>query len=124
MYTVLLVVHVLVALGLVGLVLLQHGKGADAGAAFGSGSSSTVFGARGSASFLTRITAVLATAFFITSLSLAYLTTRGSEVGGKADIPVPVQKVRKPEAGEKTAEPPAPPVEPPVVDPDVNKIPE
>ena len=71
------VVHVLICVGLVGLVLIQHGKGADAGAAFGSGSSSTVFGSEGSGSFLTRVTAILATCFFITSLLLAYFFNSG-----------------------------------------------
>jgi preprotein translocase subunit SecG len=74
LHTILLIIHVFVSVGLVGLVLLQHGKGADAGAAFGSGASQTVFGARGSSSFLTRTTAALATIFFTTSLSLAYLS--------------------------------------------------
>jgi preprotein translocase subunit SecG len=73
MYTILVVVQVVVALGLVGLILLQHGKGADAGAAFGSGASGTVFGSRGSANFMSRATAWLATIFFIVSLALAYL---------------------------------------------------
>lgn len=73
MHTVLVVVQVLVAVALIGLVLIQHGKGADAGAAFGSGASGTVFGARGSANFLTRATAWLAAAFFASSLGLAYL---------------------------------------------------
>lgn len=73
MHTVLVVVQVLVAVALIGLVLIQHGKGADAGAAFGSGASGTVFGARGAANFLTRTTAWLAAAFFATSLGLAYL---------------------------------------------------
>ena len=73
MHTVLVVVQVLVAVGLIGLVLIQHGKGADAGAAFGSGASGTVFGARGAANFLTRTTAWLAAAFFASSLGLAYL---------------------------------------------------
>ena len=68
-----LVVHVILAIGVIGLVLIQHGKGADAGAAFGSGASATVFGARGSASFLTRATTVLAGLFFLTSVSLFYL---------------------------------------------------
>ena len=71
--TLIVIIHVFVSVALVTLVLLQHGKGADAGAAFGSGASQTVFGARGSASFLTRATAALATVFFLTSLSLAYL---------------------------------------------------
>lgn len=73
MYTILVVLHVLVSIALIGLVLIQHGKGADAGAAFGSGASGTVFGARGSANFLTRVTAWLAAAFFVLSLALAYI---------------------------------------------------
>jgi len=73
MHTILVVVQVLAAIALIGLVLLQHGKGADAGAAFGSGASGTVFGARGSANFLSRATAVCATLFFLASLSLAYV---------------------------------------------------
>ena len=72
MYQVLMVVHVVIALAIVGLVMLQQGRGADAGAGFG-GASSSVFGARGAASFLSRSTAIMATLFFITSLSLAYL---------------------------------------------------
>jgi len=72
-YTILVVVQVLVALTLVGLILVQHGKGADAGAAFGSGASGTVFGAQGSANFMSRATAALATVFFVVSLTLAYL---------------------------------------------------
>lgn len=73
MYTFLVIVQVLVAVALVALVLLQQGKGADAGAAFGSGASGTVFGSRGSANFLSRTTAWLAAAFFGTSLALAYV---------------------------------------------------
>ena len=76
--TVVLLVHVLLAFVLIGLILLQHGKGADAGAAFGSGASSTVFGAQGSASFLSRATKWLAILFFITSGTLAYLS-RGEQ---------------------------------------------
>ncbi|MGA7801536.1 MAG: preprotein translocase subunit SecG [Gammaproteobacteria bacterium] len=71
MYIALVILQVLVSMALVTLVLLQHGKGADAGAAFGSGASATVFGARGSASFLTRATGVLATVFFLNSLALS-----------------------------------------------------
>ena len=84
MQTILLLVHVLIAIALVGLVLLQHGKGADAGAAFGSGASQTVFGSQGSGSFLTRITAILATVFFVTSLMLAYLSTE--QVSGSGSV--------------------------------------
>lgn len=82
LYTILVVIQVLVAVSLIGLILVQHGKGADAGAAFGSGASGTVFGARGSANFLSRATAALATVFFAVSLSLAYLV---SGVGGGED---------------------------------------
>lgn len=76
LHTLAIVFHVLIAVGIVGLVLLQRGKGADAGAGFGSGASGTVFGARGSASFLSRATATLAALFFVTSLTLAYLGNR------------------------------------------------
>ncbi len=77
METVILIVHILAAVGLVSLILLQQGKGADMGAAFGSGASSTVFGSQGSASFLTRSTAILAAVFFTTSLFLAYFSGQG-----------------------------------------------
>ncbi len=76
LHTLVLVVHVLIGVMIVALVLLQRGKGADAGAAFGAGASGTVFGARGSANFLSRSTAVLALLFFGTSLGLAYLGTQ------------------------------------------------
>jgi preprotein translocase subunit SecG len=81
--TVLVAVHVLVAAALVGLVLLQHGKGADMGAAFGSGSSGSLFGAAGSANFLSRTTAILATVFFLSSLGLTYF---GATRTGPTDI--------------------------------------
>ena len=71
-----LIIHTLIALGIIALVLLQRGKGADAGAAFGAGASGTVFGARGSGSFFSRMTAILATAFFASSLTLAYLSSQ------------------------------------------------
>lgn len=77
-HTLILVAHVVVAVALIALVLLQQGKGADAGAAFGSGASATMFGSRGSASFLSRTTAALATVFFVTSLTLAYFSTQTS----------------------------------------------
>jgi preprotein translocase subunit SecG len=70
--TVLLAVQMLTAIGMIGLILIQHGKGADMGAAFGSGSSGSLFGASGSANFLSRTTAVLATVFFACTLALAY----------------------------------------------------
>lgn len=78
-YGLLLTVQVAISIGLIAFVLIQHGKGADAGAAFGGGSSGTVFGSRGSANFLSRSTAVLATLFFLNSMGLAYLATDRSE---------------------------------------------
>jgi preprotein translocase subunit SecG len=79
--TILFVVQVLVAIALCGLILLQHGKGADMGAAFGSGSSGSLFGAAGSANFLSRTTAILAAVFFLTSLGLTYLGTTHARKG-------------------------------------------
>ncbi len=78
MHTVLIVIHVLLAIALIGMVLVQRGPGASAGAAFGSGASSTVFGSQGAGSFLTRTTGVLATGFFLVSLVMAILVSRGS----------------------------------------------
>ncbi|WPL16886.1 Preprotein translocase band 1 subunit [Thiorhodovibrio winogradskyi] len=85
MQTILTIVHLLLAIGLIALVLIQHGKGADAGAAFGSGASATVFGAQGSGNFLSRSTAILATAFFLTSIALAYYATKVGEPAGLMD---------------------------------------
>jgi preprotein translocase subunit SecG len=85
------VVHVLSAISVVVLVLLQHGKGADMGAAFGSGSSGSLFGASGSANFLSRMTGALAAVFFITSLGLTYLSSHKTESGGVMDKAIPVQ---------------------------------
>ena len=79
---VIVVVHVLIALAIIGLVLLQHGKGADMGSGFGGGASGSLFGATGSANFLSRTTAVLATLFFLSSLGLAYLATSRPKEGG------------------------------------------
>lgn len=75
LFSLLLTLHVLVGLSVIGLVLLQHGKGADMGAAFGSGASGSLFGASGSANFLSRTTAVLAAIFFLTSLGLTYVAS-------------------------------------------------
>jgi preprotein translocase subunit SecG len=92
--TLLLTIHALVALALCGFVLLQHGKGADMGAAFGGGASGTVFGARGSANFLSHTTAVLAAVFFVTSLGLTwYMSSRSVPKGGLMDnLPTPATK--------------------------------
>jgi preprotein translocase subunit SecG len=75
-FNLVLLIHVVAGLVMIGLILMQHGKGADMGAAFGGGASGSLFGASGSANFLSRATAVLATVFFITSLSLAYLASQ------------------------------------------------
>lgn len=83
MYQAIIIIHVLLGLGIIGLVLMQQGKGADAGAAFGTGASGSVFGAQGAASFLSRTTAILATLFFTTSLGLAVFN---SHRGGPSDI--------------------------------------
>ncbi|CAH2791166.1 MAG: Protein translocase membrane subunit SecG [uncultured Paraburkholderia sp.] len=91
--TLIIVVQLLSALGVIGLVLLQHGKGADMGAAFGSGASGSLFGATGSANFLSRTTAVLAAVFFVTTLTLTYLGAYRSKpsagvLGAAATAPV------------------------------------
>ena len=97
--TVVLIFHVLVAVAVCGLVLLQHGKGADLGAAFGSGSSGSLFGASGSANFLSRSTAVLATAFFLTSLGLTWYSVQRPQGSSVMDTM-------------KTEQPAAPPAAP------------
>ena len=84
-----LVLHVLTAIAVCGFVLLQHGKGADMGAAFGSGASGSLFGAVGSANFLSRTTAVLATVFFVTSIGLTYFGTLHGKPQGLMDSGVP-----------------------------------
>ena len=109
--TIVIVLHVLVALVIIGLVLLQHGKGADMGSGFGGGASSSLFGATGSANFLSRATAVLATVFFLTSLGLAYLATNKPKTGGggvldavKSQPAVPGDGKAAEKAPEKAAE--------------------
>ena len=99
--TIVITAHVLVALAIIGLVLLQHGKGADMGSGFGGGASGSLFGATGSANFLSRATAVLATVFFITSLGLAYLATNKPKTGGGVLDAAKTQAVEK--APEKSA---------------------
>jgi preprotein translocase subunit SecG len=122
--SILLALHVIVAVSLIGFVLLQHGKGADMGAAFGSGSSGSLFGAAGSANFLSRTTAILATVFFLSSLGLTYLganrsapkdlmqqgvTQKAPETAPKsADIPQPVT-APAPAAAPAAAAPPSAP---------------
>ena len=109
MQTILTILHLFLALGLIGMVLMQHGKGADAGAAFGSGASGTVFGAQGAANFLSRSTAVLATLFFVTRLALAWHAMQITDQPGLMDQQVPVEApvVEVPEIpGQETSLPP------------------
>lgn len=87
--TVVVVIHLLGALGVVALVLLQQGKGADAGASFGSGASATVFGSQGSATFLSRVTAILAAAFFMTSLGLGFFAKEKADALTQVGLPDP-----------------------------------
>ena len=104
MQSILLVVQVLISIALIGLILIQHGKGADAGAAFGSGASASVFGASGSASFLSRTTGILATLFFAVSLSLTILAHRQTQEKSL------VEKYAQPKAKTETRKTPAKPV--------------
>jgi preprotein translocase subunit SecG len=115
--TLLLGLHVVVAAALIGFVLLQHGKGADMGAAFGSGSSGSLFGAAGSANFLSRTTAILATVFFLSSLGLTYMASNRLSAGpGDVMKQGVMQNSQKaPEPATKAAEVPA--SEPPAVQP-------
>jgi preprotein translocase subunit SecG len=109
LHTATIVFHVLIAAGIVGLVLLQRGKGADAGAGFGAGASGTVFGARGSASFLSRMTATLAALFFASSLTLAYLGGRRPEAPKSVidRVTVPQTQTQAPPPAATTQQAPA-----------------
>jgi len=93
MQVIILMIHVLVAFSLIVLVLLQHGKGASIGAAFGSGASQTVFGSQGSTSFLVKITSVLAAAFFMTSIALNYIATQEYKKDPLQNLSAQVQEV-------------------------------
>ena len=104
METLIWVVHVLTAAVLIGLILMQHGKGADMGAAFGTGSAGSLFGSKGSANFLSRSTAIAASVFFVTSLSLTYLYSHPAEklgvmdkINPAASQPVPVAPATMPD---------------------------
>ena len=95
LHNLLLILQVASSVGVIGLVLVQHGKGADMGAAFGSGASGSVFGATGSANFLSRTTAVLATVFFASTLALSWVATDRPQVKGGVLDAVPVESVEK-----------------------------
>ncbi len=111
METIVLVLHVLLALGLIGLVLIQQGKGADAGAAFGSGSSGTVFGPAGSGSFLTRLTTTCATLFFVTSLTLAVMAANRGETTDSVVDQAPAEGEEETQSGSDTPAEESVPVE-------------
>ena len=98
MYQVIIVIHILLGLSIIGLILMQQGKGADAGATFGGGGSGSVFGAQGAASFLSRTTAILAALFFSTSLGLAWIN--GNRTGAAVDfMGTPVVESEAPDLG-------------------------
>ena len=105
METLILVIHVLAALTIIGLVLLQHGKGADMGAAFGGGASGSLFGATGSANFLSRTTAIAAAIFFVTSLGLTWYSSHDTEGKG---VMAPPPASQAPATGPGTVLAPAP----------------
>lgn len=112
-----LIGHTVIALLIIVLVLLQRGKGADAGAAFGAGASGTVFGARGSSSFFSRATAVCATLFFVSSLTLAYLSSQSTSgpsslLDDAAAVEAEVDAEQLPATSDDTAEPDLPSLEP------------
>ncbi len=125
METILVVVHLFLAIGLVALILVQHGKGADMGAAFGSGASASVFGSRGASNFLSRATAVLATLFFVTSMVLAGFAMRSGEpdtLMNDAVAPPAAVQTEVPELPDTADLPPVP--EAPATGGDVPTIPE
>ena len=116
MHTLVLVLHILAALGIVVLVLLQHGKGADMGAAFGSGSAGSLFGSAGAANFLSRTTAVLAAVFFASSLGLTYFSVAPRTGGVTESLSAPAGKTdAKPAAPAPSAPAPAVPEKSPEI---------
>jgi preprotein translocase subunit SecG len=98
LFTVVIVVQVISALLIIGLVLLQHGKGADMGAAFGSGASGSLFGATGSSNFMSKMTGVAATVFFLSTLALAYLGNKPADnnIGIMQGVTAPAQAIPAP----------------------------
>lgn len=98
MYQIILLIHSFIAVALIGMVLIQHGKGAQIGASFGSGASTTVFGSQGSGSFLLKVTAMLAAGFFATSLTLSYLAAMAANASQSHIAPV----------SQRAAQPPVP----------------
>lgn len=104
MYEILIVVYLIVALGLIGLVLIQQGKGADMGASFGAGASATLFGSSGAGNFLTRATAILATLFFVISIFLGGMTANSSKAENDLGGLVPAAEEQAPTSDMPTAD--------------------
>lgn len=102
LYPLVLTVHLIVGIAVIALVLMQHGKGADMGAAFGSGASGSLFGASGSANFLSRTTGILAAVFFVTSMSLSFMSSQRPKAAGSVldnvKVEAPAAASAKPEA--------------------------
>ena len=103
MESAIIIVHVVMAIAIIGLVLIQQGKGADAGASFGGGASQTVFGASGSGNFLTKTTSILAVVFFVTSFALAVIAKNKAESVGSVDLPTVTTPRRSTCAGSGSA---------------------
>jgi preprotein translocase subunit SecG len=105
MYQIFLIIHICVCVGLIGFVLIQHGRGADMGAAFGGGASQTLFGSTGSANFLSRTTAILATLFFATSFGLSYIATKQMKAQNTVYAPqvIEIEKAAKEEEKHKAS---------------------
>ncbi len=113
LYNILLIVQIIISISIITLVLLQHGKGADAGAAFGSGASGTVFGSHGSGNFLSRTTAILATVFFVNCLALAWIVAHKPETTSLVDK---MEKVSTPAPAKATVPAETSPAKPSVAD--------
>ena len=121
METIVWVVHTMAALAVIGLVLLQHGKGADMGAAFGSGASGSLFGVSGSTNFLSRATAVLVAVFFTTSLTLAYIASHRGKQSSLVEMQSKTMQLPVAVDGKKQAAPAAPAEAPPTKSQEVPK---
>lgn len=105
MQQLLIIIHILISLGIIGLVLIQHGKGADMGAGFGSGASQTMFGSAGSTPFLVKITGILAAAFFVNCLLLTYVVTQNVKQPAATSLTAPAQVVQPAETSESSTVP-------------------
>ena len=124
MQTIIIIVHVIAAIAIVGLVLLQQGKGADAGASFGAGASQTVFGASGSGNFLVRAPTISAVIFFVTSLSLAIFAKNQAGTGTTTGLPIVNQEILEEATSNQSDVPTLVEEEPTTAEPDVPALPD